>query len=330
MTGFVFSRTNTPSPDVSVALDQARTNQLAAASLYEGQPAPLYDVEEAAWEQVAVLSRWMGPAGPQVPSIGTAAGLVRTFGYPVLPVDPATLAPRPGVGPLRTVSAIVDHYEVHKADGVALLSGPQPSGGLSLLAVKASSLAAWRSWLNENGTDLRRELDDDGRVVREYREGRDLGRVCMIRWLAPRGPQARTVVARGTAAINKVTTEMLTGRVQEAAEQSVTLVWPTPHRWLHAPVFGDAASCGCPACAAAERPVLSPGVQQQATIRKGRSLGPGVQALPDGTPLLVGVVRPDGWHSDVAAPLIAPSDPPPSWLLDKIGAKWVELAAVAA
>jgi hypothetical protein len=68
-------------------------------------------------------------------------------------------------------------------------------------------------------------------------------------------------------------------------------------------------------------------VQQEVSIRKGRTLGPGVQVLPDGSPLVVDVVRPDGWRADLTAPLLAPQDPPPAWLLKALGARWVELAA---
>jgi hypothetical protein len=160
--------------------------------------------------------------------VGTAAGLVRAFGFPVLPVDPGTLEPRPGAGSLRSVAEVVDHWEAHKGDGVALLSGPQTIGSLSLLAVRADNLAAWRSWMNEHAVDVRVEVDDDGRT-RERREGRDVGRIVMLRWLAPRGPQTRTVVAKGTAAIQRATNDLLLGRVQEAAEQPVTLVWPIEH-----------------------------------------------------------------------------------------------------
>jgi hypothetical protein len=322
---FVFGRSHVLNIDAELAVDRAREHQLSAQSLYESQPAPLYDVEEAAWEQVAVMSSWMGSAGPQVPSVQSAAAMVRTLGYPVVPVDAATLEPRPGVGPFRSVAEVVDHWEAHKADGVALLSGPQVVGSLSLLAVRADSLAAWRSWMNENAVDVRVEVDDDGRTT-ERREGRDCGRIVMQRWLAPRGPQSRTVVARGTAAIARATTDLLVGRVNEAAEQPVTMIWPVAHTWLHAPQYGQGASCTCAVCVASDKPLLTPGVQQAASIRKGRSLAPGVQVLPDATPLLVDVVRPDGWRADMTAPLLAPQDPPPAWLLDKLGARWVELA----
>ncbi len=207
---------------------------------------------------------------------------------------------------------------------MALVAGPQPTGGLSLLAVRADSLAAWRSWMNEHAIDVRFDLDDDGRT-RERREGRDVGRIVMQRWLAPRGPQSRTVVAKGTAAINRATNDLLLGRVQEAAEQPVTLVWPVAHTWLHAPQYGQGASCTCAVCASSDKPLLTPGVQQEASIRKSRTLAAGVQVLPDGSPLLVDVVRPDGWRADLTAPLMAPQDPPPAWLLDKLGARWTEL-----
>ncbi len=81
---FVFGRSPVLNIDAELAVDRARENQLSAQSLYESQPPPLYDLEAAAWEQVQVMQSWMSSTGgPQVPSVGTAAALVRTLGLAV-------------------------------------------------------------------------------------------------------------------------------------------------------------------------------------------------------------------------------------------------------
>lgn len=267
----------------------------SASTIRTGLPPEPVDREALLREEVRSLEGF-------APSVGTAAALL-TFGFPVVPVDRDQLLP---VGdPIRDLPGVLEHWTTHRADGVAVLAGPQPNG--DVLVCIRTTRSAWGDWFREHGVERVRFTDDEGREhLREY--ARTLGSPVPVRWTPP-PVRARTVTAIGTAAIVREFSAAALDPARAVERRPVMVAWNVAAAWAVAPTFEATAVHG--------------GVRKFPRF-KSRKLAPGVELLAAGEPLPMHVVRADGWTVSAERLPVAMADGLPPWLFDLFGGRWVE------
>lgn len=292
----IYSKFTSESYETLSAINAAKSHQLEAESVRLGLPPEPVDPDAAPRAEIAEIGR-MGATGALV-----ADGLWQVSGFPVVPIDRDLLVP--SAETLTGFRQIADHWRHNRVDGVGIPAGTHPSGR-TVVALRGTP-AALKTWLSEHAVEHVRKTDED-RVIWEGRTYRDVPPYVTVRWAPPGGRPGIKVVTQGLAALHRATDELLHGKTREAEQRMAWLAWSVGCVWNVPPIVDT------------QLPVAT--ARQRLEV-KSRKLGAGVEVVGEGEFVPMHVLQPDGWRLD-GSPL-PETDGFPAWLVDALGARWVD------